>query len=898
MASRSNKSSASLSGNPTSKKVVPWLSVALVFLLVAALSGIGGTFAALTSDQKHEDMAGYLKASLVNTGDTTINLPSTPGTSSARTAIAQNDGTEKMYVKMKIEKYWCEKDANDEWQKITDAETLKGLDTELIKVSLANTSTSWEEGANKWIEDGGWYYYMNVVKPGEQTSTLLTSVSLSSELGDSYNDNIYHGESAYGNYYGKAAQVLVTLEAVSKPVEQCTVTFDTLGGNEIASQTVIKGNKATKPANPTRTDATFAGWYTDDAWTKPFDFSTPITDDITIYAGWDFTPDPDDPTKDTNHTVRFVTGEGTSVASQSVKHGGLATKPSPDPTRSGYTFGGWYSDQECTEWFDFASPITSSTAVFAKWIAGPSVTTHTVKFDTHGGTTVAERVVEDGKITPRPTTDPTKEGKVFAGWYSDENCTQEWTFGEAITSDMTIHAKWVDTEAEAKNTEHTVVFEDSEGNVFDTQKVEHGKSPVQPADPTKSDGSVFGGWYADIDCTESFDFDSAVTSSTVIYAKWYDANTTVWKVDFNTNGGSTEASRIVVDGQTTSRPTNDPTKDGKIFAGWYKDSACTQPENFTDAIKSNKTIYAKWADTEAEVKNVTHGVTFNTNGGTPQPQAQSIKHGESATKPSTEPTKSGYTFGGWYADASLKTPYDFGGAVTSETVIYAKWYDGTVTTHTVTFNTRGGSTIAERVVLDGTYIKRPTDPTRDGYEFAGWYSDAACTNGYDFADPITADMTIYAKWINLNPIMHTVSFETNGGSAIESQLVQNGKTSTRPDDPVRDGYTFDGWYTDDTYTTLFDFDEAVFSDETAYAKWTKIDDTPEPTPASDDSVTVSSSGNNATSNTLAQTGDNTISPAVLALFALCALSFVVCLICLILAKRRDNDDDDSSVVLV
>ena len=65
----------------------------------------------------------------------------------------------------------------------------------------------------------------------------------------------------------------------------------------------------------------------------------------------------------------------------------------------------------------------------------------------------------------------------------------------------------------------------------------------------------------------------------------------------------------------------------------------------------------------------------------------------------------------------------------------------------------------------------------------------------------------------------TVTFETDGGSAIESQLVEDGDTATKPENPTKDGYEFEGWFTDSAFTQEFDFEAEITADVTVYAKW-------------------------------------------------------------------------------
>ena len=147
-----------------------------------------------------------------------------------------------------------------------------------------------------------------------------------------------------------------------------------------------------------------------------------------------------------------------------------------------------------------------------------------------------------------------------------------------------------------------------------------------------------------------------------------------------------------------------------------------------------------------------------------------------------------------------------------------------VATHTVTFETDGGSAVPAQTVADGEKAVKPADPTKSGYVFDGWYADAAFSAAFDFDTPITADVTVYAKWTEESvtppaPTTHTVTFETNGGSAVPAQTVADGEKAVKPADPTRSGFVFDGWYADAAFSAAFDFDTPITADVTVYAKW-------------------------------------------------------------------------------
>ena len=138
----------------------------------------------------------------------------------------------------------------------------------------------------------------------------------------------------------------------------------------------------------------------------------------------------------------------------------------------------------------------------------------------------------------------------------------------------------------------------------------------------------------------------------------------------------------------------------------------------------------------------------------------------------------------------------------------------------VSFDSNGGSTVESQMIKWGEKVVKPLDPTKAGATFAGWYINEALTEEYNFDNTVTKTITLYAKWIEESGLV-TVTFNTTGGSAIPEQTVEKGKTIEKPSDPVRAGYTFDGWYTDSIYTHLFSFRTEITDNLTLFAKWIK-----------------------------------------------------------------------------
>ena len=175
-------------------------------------------------------------------------------------------------------------------------------------------------------------------------------------------------------------------------------------------------------------------------------------------------------------------------------------------------------------------------------------------------------------------------------------------------------------------------------------------------------------------------------------------------------------------------------------------------------------------------------------------------------------TAEGYVFKGWFFDAQ-KTNMALVFNLEEDTTVYAKW----VKVNTVTFNSNGGSAVEPIKVESGSIIEAPSQPTKQGFKFVGWYKEATFTNKFNFDNTeINNDITLYAKW----NAVYTVTYNTNGGNEIEPTSVEVGKTYTLPEDPVKEGFRFAGWYTDEALTNAYVSTGEIGSNLTLFAKWT------------------------------------------------------------------------------
>lgn len=149
--------------------------------------------------------------------------------------------------------------------------------------------------------------------------------------------------------------------------------------------------------------------------------------------------------------------------------------------------------------------------------------------------------------------------------------------------------------------------------------------------------------------------------------------------------------------------------------------------------------------------------------------------------------------------------------------------------YVVTFNSAGGTEIAEIEVKPGEYIKKPNDPEKEGYTFIEWQHNG---RRFNFSTPVKEDITLKAKWEitgtgDQTVSEYTVFFDSDGGTKTDNVKVKAGTKVNKPKDPTRNGYTFIEWQLNGK---AYDFENAVNADIELVAKWEKIEKEPEPLP--------------------------------------------------------------------
>mgnify|MGYP001089877717 CR=1 FL=1 len=232
----------------------------------------------------------------------------------------------------------------------------------------------------------------------------------------------------------------------------------------------------------------------------------------------------------------------------------------------------------------------------------------------------------------------------------------------------------------------------------------------------------------------------------------------------------------------------------------------------------------KVSSTTAKAKAIADGyvrVAFNMSDGVSFTGSyyQVIEKGAKATQPDA-PTRDHYTFGGWYHDVEYTDAVDFGAdTFDDDTTLYDKW---TPVNYTATFVAGEGLIDpAVATVAYGSLVTQPADPVNAGFLLTAWTLDEEGEEEFDFAtDIISENVVLYAQWGEAV----TVTFESNGGSEVDAQVILKGGLATEPTPPTLEDNTFAGWFYDDSeFTQEVDFATDVFeADDTLYAKWEAV----------------------------------------------------------------------------
>ena len=304
------------------------------------------------------------------------------------------------------------------------------------------------------------------------------------------------------------------------------------------------------------------------------------------------------------YNVKFDTNGGTVVDTQVVNEGDTVVKPS-DPKRDGYIFVEWTYENKT---YDFSLSVDKDMTLKARWLEKEEdKEMFSVKFDSDGGTTIPNQIVEVNSKVAKPI-DPVKEGYKFKYWTLNN---EEYDFNKEVLEDLELKAVWEEEVKEDtnKNTNtnnkkeetkkeevkeepkpeiktYTVVFNSAGGSAVNSQTITEGGKVSQPSNPIRS-GYTFAGWTLN---GSVYDFNSVVNSNITLVAKWNENAKAKYTVTFNSAGGSAVSSQTVTEGSKVSMPST-PKRDGYNFGGWLLNGSAY---DFNSSVNGDITLVAKW----------------------------------------------------------------------------------------------------------------------------------------------------------------------------------------------------------------------------------------------------------------------------------------------------------------
>ena len=611
-----------------------------------------------------------------------------------------------------------------------------------------------------------------------------------------------------------------------------TLTYDSQGGSSVSSVTTNVGASiSAAPAAPTKANYTFSGWAESIGGTAlTFPYTHAKTANFTLYAKWTANA----------YTLTYVynsaTG-GNTTATDSFTTGGTQITL-PTPTRTGYTFAGWYAESNFTTLIGLAGasygPTGSSLtpSAYAKWTALIYTVTY-ASTDATGGSSPIDSTnynIGNSVAIKGNTGSLVRLGYTFTGWTAASDGTGTvLTSGSPFTvstSNMTFYPKW------NANT-YTVTYNKNgaSGSPTDsTASYTSGSTAITftTVGTMAKTGFDFGGWSASPTGT-ALSGTYTTTSDVTLYAVW-----TIKSITINFAKGDASASSFF--NFPNSRSANygatitlSDTVDTAVtiggvshaFMGWNDGTSVYQSGATYLLGDSSPTFTAMWVKVFA--------VRYTFNGGTAAlntsaVDSECLQAGNTCTDgqvitANAAPTRAGYTFNGWVDQNNVAVTA--GGSMTISTTRYLVYANWSPIDYTISYNTDGGTTaptsFTKRI---GETFSVATAPTKTGYRFNGWSDGTSVLGAGATYYVATSPVTLTAQWI---ANVYTVIYDWNGGtgsSTSNDSFTVGGTALTLPlvGDHAKDGYTFSGW-SETSNGSLLSGGYTPSADTTLYAIW-------------------------------------------------------------------------------
>ena len=533
---------------------------------------------------------------------------------------------------------------------------------------------------------------------------------------------------------------------------------------EYHKETALYGNTIKNVENPTKEGYTFIGWY--DINDKKVNHPITVTKNMTLYSKYEIN----------SYKISYYNEGVKYIEDQKINYGENALKPNTDPSKIGYTFKYW-SLKENGEEYEFSTKITKDINLYAVY----EINKYTVTYINEGTEYHKETALYGSVVTS--IQNPTKEGYTFTGWYTKDN--EKVSYPITVTENITLYSKY-------EINSYKVSYYNEGKKYIDDQKINYGENALKPnTDPSKI-GYTFKYWSIK-ENGEEYEFSTKITKDITLYAVYEINKYTVTYINEGTeyHKETAEYGSVVISIQ-------DPTKEGHTFIGWYNENNEKVIHPIT--VTENITLHSKY-----EIN--TYTVSFYHNN-EKYVDDQKVNYGESALKPSIDPTKEDYNFSGWVIKGT-NNKYDFTSKVTKDIELESSFT--AKPTYTVTFKI-GNEVILTENVIEGHKVTSKEAPYKKGYLFDKWYSDEGLTIENNFDEKIMNNKIIYGKY---NENKHTVTYINEGTTYYTEEVLDRFTAKGPSENPSKEGYTFK--YFSKDKKVAFDYSAEITEDTTLYA---------------------------------------------------------------------------------
>lgn len=565
------------------------------------------------------------------------------------------------------------------------------------------------------------------------------------------------------------------------------------------------GESFNLPALPSLDGFAFDGWYNEDGVRYPAGYNYTVKGDVVFTAKWSAkttepTTEPtttEPTTRPAVHILRFEYESPAPVGAPELptpvelREGQKYELPTPSDI-SGYEFKGWKEesgDATYAAGYKYTMPDSNVTLYAAFEEVTPEPVKYKLTFNSNGGSAVSAKDLSYGEKINLPKT--TRENYEFMGW---SDGTTVYAVGEEFTmpnSDAVLTAQWKAIEAKKCTVKYAYIGDETPvnaGKLPDDEVINEGTKAKVKAYPAAVEGYEFYGWYLN-GVKYAPNQEVEITSDPAVFEGFWVKKTEKYIVSYQYVGNVPADADVLpvfssYENKQSVTVAPVPTAvEGYTFEGWFVGTDRTTPVTSITIDGEDVSLVGVWSINKHDVVLDADGGTFAENSSS-QYIADDVAFGTDIDSVLPEiPVKEGYTFVKWDG-----MPED-GKMPDNDVNLTAKWE---INEYTIQFNTNGGSTIPDAKYNFGERITKPADPTREGFEFAGWDQEIPATMP-------ARNLIFNAKWTPKSGV-ETFTFvaDANGGTFADGKDKYTneyaaGETIAEISEPTKEGFTFKGW---------------------------------------------------------------------------------------------------------